>query len=304
MIDIEKIILAIDEFLNKKNQKVTTPIEINSHLEEKGILKNSVTRPGKPIREILTKGLIPHAYQVGVKWYIPHSKVNLKKLKPIINSEIKNKINIKKSELIKTHKLSTIGNLIINIIEKKYNKSPICIFEYKPNWLFSFPPKTLIEKYPELGVLYSEMTNKEFSLNEKHTELTAKNLTQNQSFDIWIGEPFNFAVEFDEKQHFNQYRKITLKYYNRIDTGFPIELYRELNKYVILKPGKSGFTNLKSNDPLFPRMDAEEKQDNRIKQRAFRDYLKDLMPIDKGYNPTLRIPYHIKNQKLYRGRIK
>jgi len=73
MAEIDRIIYEIDEFLETRNQKTTTPVEINTYLERKGILKDSPTRPGKPIREILRRGEIPHAYQNGVKWFIPHS---------------------------------------------------------------------------------------------------------------------------------------------------------------------------------------------------------------------------------------
>ena len=119
-----------------------------------------------------------------------------------------------------------------------------------------------------------------------------------QSFDIWIGEPFNFAIEFDEKQHFNQYRKITLGYYERICTKFPLKFYKKLNKDTSIKPGTSGFTRLKSNDPLFPELLIGKRQDNRIRQRAFRDFLKDLLPNENGFNPTLRIPFHITNNNI------
>jgi len=73
MTEIDRIIYEIDEFLETRNQKTTTPVEINTYLERKGILKDSPTRPGKSIREILRRGEIPHAYQNGVKWFIPHS---------------------------------------------------------------------------------------------------------------------------------------------------------------------------------------------------------------------------------------
>lgn len=41
-----------------------------------------------------------------------------------------------------------------------------------------------------------------------------------------------------------------------------------------------------------------EKQDNRIRQRAFRDYLKDIVPVKLGYNPTVRISYQVTNNKI------
>jgi len=298
MADIERIIKAIDEFLERKHQKITTPVEINPYLEKIGLLNDSLSRPGLPVRKILRKGQIPHAYQIGVNWQIPHSGKSQRNLKPILNSNSEKETKPKKIISTNGHKLTPIGNLIINLIEEKYNKKPPCFYEYKPDWLLSNPTKQLIEKRDELSLLYAELTENKFSLIEKISELTDKKLKQKQSFDIWIGEPFNFAVEFDEKQHFNQFRKITLDYYEKIEIKFPIRFYKELNNGIEIKPGTSGFTKLKSNDPLFPEIFEGKKQDNRIRQRAYRDFLKDLLPIENGFNPTLRIPYHLTNKKI------
>lgn len=73
MADIKKIIKTIDEFLERKNQETTTPVEINPYLETKKLLKDSSSRPGLPIRRLLRDKKIPHAYQVNGKWQIPHS---------------------------------------------------------------------------------------------------------------------------------------------------------------------------------------------------------------------------------------
>lgn len=298
MSDIESIINAIDEFLCRKHQKTTTPVEINPYLEKEGLLNDSVSRPGKPIREILRKGKIRHAYQIGVNWFIPHSGNSSKNLKPIISPKTEKEIKPKKVKSNNRHKLTPIGDLIIDLIVKKYNKKTSYFYEYKPDWLLSNPSKQLIKNHPELNELYSELTENKFTLIEKLEQLSDKKLKQKQSFDIWIGEPFNFAVEFDEKQHFNQFRKITLDFYDKIKIKFPLKTYKELNKEIKIKPGKSGFTKLQSNDPLFPEMLEGEKQDNRIRQRAFRDFLKDLLPNENGFKPTLRIPYQVTNKSI------
>ena len=115
---------------------------------------------------------------------------------------------------------------------------------------------------------------------------------------LFRSEPFNFAIEFDEKQHFNQFRKITLDFYSKIKIKYPLNLYKQLNDNIKINPGNSGFTKLKSNDILFPEILAEEKQDNRIRQRSFRDFMKDLLPVEHGYSPTLRIPYHVTNKNI------
>ncbi|MFW5758062.1 MAG: DUF7255 family protein [Bacteroidota bacterium] len=298
MADVEKIIKAIDEFLERKRQKTTTPVEINPYLETNGLLNDSISRPGLPIRKILRDGKIPHAYQVGVNWQIPHSGKTSVNQKPIHNLRSVNDTKHQKTITPTEHKLTPIGNLVVKLIESKYGKKPSCIYEYKPDWLVSNPSKKLIKSRFELCELYAELIENKFTLTENFIKLTDNKLKQKQSFDIWIGEPFNFAVEFDEKQHFNQFRKITLYYYEKIDIKYPLQVYKELNNGIEIKPGKSGFTRLKSNDPLFPEMLEGEKQDNRIRQRAFRDFLKDLLPIENGCNPTLRIPYQVTNKKI------
>ncbi|GAI72995.1 unnamed protein product, partial [marine sediment metagenome] len=98
-----------------------------------------------------------------------------------------------------------------------------------PVWLLSFPTESMIEKRPELINLYSKLVDSKYLLKEKLKELTDRNYKQKQSFDIWIGEPYNFAIEFDEKQHFNQFRKITLGFYKNVKINFSLNYYGELN---------------------------------------------------------------------------
>jgi hypothetical protein len=298
MPNIAKIIEAIDDYLDKKHQNTTTPVEVLPYLESIGLLNDSPSRPGLPLRKILRDGRIPHAYQIEVKWFIPHSSEIPKNQKSIQNLKSVKEIRSKTSTSSNGHKLRTIGDLIVKLIEVKYKKSPTCYYEYKPEWLPSYPTIQLIDKYSELSDIYSKLVDNELILKEQICKLSNQNLNQMQSFDIWIGEPFNFAIEFDEKQHFNQYRKITLDYYERICTKFPLKFYKKLNKDTIIKPGTSGFTRLKSNDPLFPELLIGKRQDNRIRQRAFRDFLKDLLPNENGFNPTLRIPFHITNNNI------
>lgn len=299
MADINRIIDAIDEFLERNHQKTTTPVEINPILELKGLLNDSSSRPGLPIRKILRNGQIPHAYQIGVNWQIPHSEKTSKESRPAIFTNTENEIKkLPNAASLDNYKLKPIGDLILEIIENKYKQKVSCFYEYKPDWLISFPTKLQVEKYNEINDIYFKLVDNKFNLIEQLSKLTTQKLRQRQSFDIWIGEPYNFAVEFDEKQHFNQFRKKTLDYYNNIDTKFPIQLYQKLNNGVEIRPGNSGFTRLKSFDPLFPEILDGEKQDNRIRQRAFRDYLKDLLPIENGFNATLRIPYHVTNKNI------
>lgn len=290
------IISAIDNFLEINSKMSTTPPEVAEYLDKKGILDDNPARRGKPLRNLLRTGKIPHAYQNGSRWVIPHSGKwqNLKPLKSVkkeqsLQPKLKNSGN---------HKLETLAKWLCLYLEQNFKKKPDYFLEHKPNWLLSYPSQEILKEYPILNELYSDLVDKKYNLEDQLQKISSAARKRKQSYDIWIGEPFNFAVEFDEKQHFNQYRYFCFNHYKNIRTNFPLSYYKTFNKASKIQPGKSGFTKLKSNDPLFPEMIPGEAQDNRIRQRAFRDYLKDVLPLANCQNPTLRIPYQITNGKV------
>ena len=66
----------IDDYLTKSGRADIDPVEANALLAKAGILKDSKDRPGKPLRDLLRKGQLSHAFQAGGKgssWTIPHS---------------------------------------------------------------------------------------------------------------------------------------------------------------------------------------------------------------------------------------
>lgn len=70
------IIKFIDDYLTKSGRTSIDPVEANSLLAKAGILRDSKDRPGKPLRDLLRKGQLPHAFQAsgkGSSWTIPHS---------------------------------------------------------------------------------------------------------------------------------------------------------------------------------------------------------------------------------------
>ncbi|HZW40297.1 MAG TPA: hypothetical protein VFF33_13445 [Ignavibacteriaceae bacterium] len=98
MSNIEKIIAAIDQYLEKNNKEYMTAVAANAYLDKIGLLKDSSTKPGLPLRKI------PHAYQVGVNWRIPHSgNKEHQNLNIILNNKknlIETKSNIKLEDLM------------------------------------------------------------------------------------------------------------------------------------------------------------------------------------------------------------
>ena len=295
-----RIIKEIDKIIETKGMQFLTPVEANSILEKKGMLKDDIHRPGKPLRNLLRKGLIPHAFQINTRWHIPHSKNYY-----IDNFHVKEKNKHNKKEQTslsldkkKENKLEFIRKLLFELIKYKFNEAPKIYLEHKKDWMVSIPGEELIKKHPIISEVYSNLVDNSLILKEQVSMVNDDKLNKLQIFDVWVDEPFNFAIEFDEKQHFNQYRLLTLKHYGNFEVGFDVERYIENCKDVVMKPGKSGFQKLKSNDILFPNFYDSELQDNRIRQRAFRDFLKDFLPIINKSNPTIRIPYHLTNKVI------
>ena len=81
MPDIKAIIEYLDTYIEHNNIISLTPPEANELLEKVGILKNSSTRNGKPLRDLLRAGELPHAFQDNgkrSKWHIPSSNPHYK----------------------------------------------------------------------------------------------------------------------------------------------------------------------------------------------------------------------------------
>lgn len=218
-----------------------------------------------------------------------------------VNNSFKNQVTISlNKEKILMNKLLPIAELIKKLLEIEFKKEAKYTLECKKNWLVNVPDQELYKEFwSEIADIYKSITENKWSLDDVINENSDILKHRNAQMDIWFHEPYNFLCEFDEKQHFNQYRLITLENgYDNLEISFDYNHYHELSSNRIAKPGKSGFDKLKSKDMLFPEMLDGERQDNRIRQRAFRDYLKDIVPIRLGYNPTVRISYNITNNKI------
>ena len=90
-----------------------------------------------------------------------------------------------------------------------------------------------------------------------------------------------FIFELDEKQHFNKFRAKTISLY---PSTLRLAFYRDQWMERCLKKDKlegGGFA--KPKPPLFP------DTNGRHRQRAFRDALADILPLEYGFAPTLRL---------------
>jgi hypothetical protein len=87
----------LDDYLTRTGRKSIDPVEANALLAKAGILRDSKDRPGKPLRDLLRKGQLPHAFQSGGKgssWTIPLSSKG--------RSTVSNYSNVKQQETNKT----------------------------------------------------------------------------------------------------------------------------------------------------------------------------------------------------------
>ena len=74
MSNTQQIIEYLDHWMIKNHTKELSAVQAAEILDKAGLLKDSSTRPGKPLRDKLRKKELPHAYQNGVRWFIPCSK--------------------------------------------------------------------------------------------------------------------------------------------------------------------------------------------------------------------------------------
>jgi hypothetical protein len=198
------------------------------------------------------------------------------------------------------NKLEPIAKLIKQVLENRFGIEAKYSFEHKKDWLLNVPSKELYNEFwNEISFVYSKVVDNNWDINYQINLIPYKKLTAKPRIDIWFDEPYNFICEFDETQHFNQYRKITLvNSYKDFKYSFDYDEYINICEKRVLEPGTSGFHKLRTLDYLFPPIYEGEKQDNRLRQRAFRDFLKDIVPVKLGYNPTVRISNKVTNGKI------
>lgn len=74
MANIKKITKFLDDYIEENNLSTLEAVEANRLLANAGLLTDSVSHPGKPLRDLLRKVKLPHAAQESNnRWEIPHS---------------------------------------------------------------------------------------------------------------------------------------------------------------------------------------------------------------------------------------
>ncbi|MFT5366086.1 MAG: hypothetical protein ACI8V2_001028 [Candidatus Latescibacterota bacterium] len=201
----------------------------------------------------------------------------------------------------KEHKLKPLAEFVSEIFEQFFNCSAPYTLEAQPSWLLSVPDQAVYrDVWDDVSAVYETLVDGRWGLRDRLQEYAEDLKGGRQRVDIWFDEPFNCMVEFDETQHFNPFRLKTLQaWQGYANCSFDYDHYLALAGATTIPAGTTGFQRLKNFDPLFPPMLAGEAQDNRIRQRAFRDFLKDITPlVVPRMNPTIRISYMITSGRI------
>jgi hypothetical protein len=144
-----------------------------------------------------------------------------------------------------------------------------------PGWLLRPGLVECGAAWATLCEIYSELTGLELP------EIAPPRERRTVDAALGTGAGGSRILEVDETQHFNRYRAVTLRLYPAgARVAFPIERWIEQSeKKTRLEGGGFG----KPKPPLFP------AAYGRHQQRAFRDALTDLLPLEHGWAPTLRL---------------
>jgi len=116
---MKEIIQHIDNYLTRTGKPTIDPVEANAILAKAGLLRDSKDRPGKPLRELLRKGQLPHAFQSGGKgsaWTIPHSSKRPSKTFKInpIASKVEKTTKVIKATQVSTAEVSVLEKMLMN----------------------------------------------------------------------------------------------------------------------------------------------------------------------------------------------
>lgn len=145
------------------------------------------------------------------------------------------------------------------------------------DWLCNKPRyEDFGEYYDAVMALYTELEG----VWENTTAKTDGYLTP----DAYFPEPHHFIFEFDELQHFTQYREQTFQFYpTNIPLGYAPQKYCQFcqqHHTAALAKGPDRFRRRTADFPY---------TNGRAAQRAFFDTFRDWLPPLHGLNPTVRL---------------
>ena len=105
------------------------------------------------------------------------------------------------------NKLEPIAIIIKEMLEAHFNIEAKYSFEQKKEWLLNVPDKKLYNEFwDEITKVYTTIIDNKWNISERISSVSQNRLIAKSRIDIWFEEPYNFICEFDETQHFNQFR--------------------------------------------------------------------------------------------------
>lgn len=197
-------------------------------------------------------------------------------------------------------KLRGMAERIAQQLETRFGQPATFSLEATLDWLPSVPDRAQFAAvWSDLEAIYTALVEERWTLAARLAAHADGLRFGPMRVDAYFDAPYSFIFEFDEEQHFNTHRLHALDaaaFYSRC--AFDVDAYKAACRARPALPGETSFTRLKSCDPLFPPLLEGAAQDNRTRQRAFRDALKDAAPFALPHlNPTLRVSWEIAHGK-------
>lgn len=143
-----------------------------------------------------------------------------------------------------------------------------------PDWLLRPGKKECGREWPRLCRIYRDLTGQMLPEVMRSVERRTVDAVLKVA-----GKPPRI-LEVDEKQHFNEFRALTLRHYVAEPLAFDRQAWLAASA---AKQKLEGGGFARPMPPLFP------GANGRHRQRAFRDALCDLLPALHGFAPTLRV---------------
>lgn len=115
--------------------------------------------------------------------------------------------------------------------------------------------------------------------------------------DCYLPPPYNCLFEFDEIQHFTEYKLKALQLYpDQIQYGFDLDYYKRLCQKYSQEALRKGAGTYRAPKVEFP------FENGRAAQRAFFDMFRDFLPTLHELNPTIRIT-ELELEDILKGRL-
>ena len=160
-----------------------------------------------------------------------------------------------------------VTGMVVGILDARLSSTP--------NWLIRPGRVECGAQWPLVQTIYRDLTGLELPEVMRPVERREVDAV------LVVEGSLPRILEVDERQHFNEFRARTLRHYEgKIPLAFDAAAWIERS---MQKQRLEGGGFAKPKPPLFP------GENGRHRQRAFRDALADILPLEHGLAPTLRI---------------